>query len=48
LPDEVLERKFRQLTRKKLGEERAEEVIALTRNLADLPDVRLLTKLLRP
>ena len=48
LPDEVLERKFRQLTRKKLGEERAEEVIALTRNLADLPDVRLLTNLLRP
>ena len=48
LPDEMLEQKFRQLTRQVLGEERAEEVIALTRNLADLPDMRLLTKLLRP
>jgi 2-methylcitrate dehydratase len=47
LADEVLEQKFRQLTRKVLSDERAREVIALTRTLADLPDVRLLTRLLR-
>ena len=48
LPDEELERKFRQLTRKILGEQRVEEVIALTSHLGDLSDVRQLTKLLRP
>jgi 2-methylcitrate dehydratase len=48
LPDEALERKFRQLTRKVLDEKSAEEVITRVRNLADLPDLRQLTKLLRP
>jgi 2-methylcitrate dehydratase len=48
LPDEVLEQKFRQLTRKVLGDNRVDEVIARTRNLADLADVRQLTALLRP
>jgi 2-methylcitrate dehydratase len=48
LPDQELEQKFRQLTRKFLGDTRAEEVIAITRNLAHLSDVRELTKLLRP
>jgi 2-methylcitrate dehydratase len=48
LPDEALEQKFRQLTRKVLGAERAANVIALTRNLADLLDVRELTELMRP
>jgi 2-methylcitrate dehydratase PrpD len=48
LPDEELERKFRQLTRNVIGDKRAEQVIAITRNLADLPHVGELTKLLRP
>jgi 2-methylcitrate dehydratase len=48
LSDEALEQKFRQLTRKLLGQERGEQVIAITRNLAELPDVRQLTTLLRP
>jgi 2-methylcitrate dehydratase len=48
LPDEALERKFRQLTRKVLDEKSAEEVITRVRNLADLPDLRQLTRLLRP
>ncbi len=48
LPDEALEQKFRQLTRKVLSERCAGEVVALTRNLADLSDARQLTKLLRP
>jgi 2-methylcitrate dehydratase len=47
LPDEALERKFRQLTRSTLGGRAAEEVITRVRNLAELPDVRQLTELLR-
>ena len=47
LPDSVLEEKFRQLTRKVLGVERAEKVIALTRQLPELKDVHELTNLLR-
>jgi 2-methylcitrate dehydratase len=48
LPDEELERKFRQLALPVIGEPRAEEVIAITRNLAPLADISELTKLLRP
>jgi 2-methylcitrate dehydratase len=48
LPDQELERKFRQLTRKILGDERADAVIGITQNLADLRNVGELTKLLRP
>jgi 2-methylcitrate dehydratase len=47
MPDDVLEEKFRQLTRRILGAERAEKVIALTHQLPDLPDVHELTNLLR-
>jgi 2-methylcitrate dehydratase len=47
LPDDVLEEKFRQLTRRVLGAERAEKVIALTHQLPDLPDVHELTNLLQ-
>jgi 2-methylcitrate dehydratase len=47
LPDQELERKFRQLTRNVLAKERAEEVIGITRNLADLSNVQELTRLLR-
>ncbi len=48
LPDDVLEEKFRQLTRKILDAGRVEEIIALSRQLPDLPDVHRLTDLLRP
>jgi len=48
LLDAVLEEKFRRLTRRVLGAERAEKVIVLTRHLTDLPDVHELTNLLRP
>ena len=48
LPDDVLEEKFRQLTRRVLDAGRAEEVIALSRQLPDLPDIHSLTDLLRP
>jgi hypothetical protein len=48
LPDDVLEEKFRQLTRKVLSAERADKVIALTRQLPELSDVHELTNLLRP
>ena len=48
LPDDVLEEKFRQLTRRVLDAGRVEEVIALSRQLPDLPDVHRLTDLLRP
>jgi 2-methylcitrate dehydratase PrpD len=48
LPDDILEEKFRKLTRRVLDEERAKEVIALTRQLPDLRDVHRLTNLLRP
>jgi hypothetical protein len=44
----VLEEKFRKLTRRALDAGKAEEVIALTRQLPDLPDIHRLTKLLRP
>jgi 2-methylcitrate dehydratase len=47
LGDDVLEEKFRQLTRGVLDGELAEKVIALTRQLPALPDVRGLTDLLR-
>ena len=47
LPDDMLEEKFRKLTRRVLDAGTAEEVIALTRQLPDLPDVRGLTGLLR-
>jgi 2-methylcitrate dehydratase len=48
LSDEQLERKFLHQTQKILGDERAREVIAITRHLGDLTDVRQLTQLLRP
>ena len=48
LPDDVLEEKFRKLTRRVLDAGKAEEVIALTRQLPDLLDIHRLTKLLRP
>ena len=48
LPDDVLEEKFRQLTRKVLDAGRAEKVIEIARHLPDLPDVQKLTDLLRP
>ena len=48
LPDDVLEKKFRQLTRGVLAAAKAEEVIAITRQLPDLKDVHTLTDLLRP
>jgi 2-methylcitrate dehydratase len=47
LTDDVLEEKFRQLTRRVLGTEKVEKIITLTRQLQDLPDVRGLTGLLR-
>jgi 2-methylcitrate dehydratase len=48
LPDDVLEQKFRQLTRKVLDAAQIEEVIDVTRRLDQLPDVRMLTNILRP
>jgi 2-methylcitrate dehydratase len=47
LADDVLEQKFRQLTRKALGSEQIEEVIGATRRLEQLSDVRKLTEILR-
>ena len=47
LGDDVLEEKFRQLTGGVLNAEMATKVIALTRQLPALPDVRGLTDLLR-
>jgi len=48
LQDDVLEQKFRQLTRKVLDAAQIEEVIGVTRRLDQLPDVRMLTNILRP
>ena len=48
LPDEALEQKFRQLTRNTLDPGKMEGIIAATRNLADLPDARDLTRIIRP
>ena len=48
LPDDMLEEKFRQLTGKILGAERIDKVIAMTRRLEELANVRELTELLRP
>jgi 2-methylcitrate dehydratase len=48
LPDDVLEQKFRQLTRKALDSEQIEEVINVTRRLGELPYVHALTDTLRP
>ena len=48
LQDDVLEQKFRQLTRKVLDATQIEEVIGVTRRLDQLPDVRMLTNILRP
>jgi len=48
LPDEVLEQKFHQLTRKVLNREQISKVIAITHQLDQLSDVRLLTDALRP
>lgn len=47
LPDEVLEQKFRQLARTALDAGQIEAVIAATRQLADMPDVRALTRIVR-
>jgi 2-methylcitrate dehydratase len=47
MPDDVLEEKFRKLTHRALDARKAAEVIAFTRQLAELPDVRELTNLLR-
>jgi len=48
LSDEVLEQKFRQLTRKILSAEQISEVIAMTHRLDQLSHVRMLTDALRP
>ena len=48
LQDDVLEQKFRQLTRKVLDAAQIEEVIGVTHRLDQLPDVRMLTNILRP
>jgi 2-methylcitrate dehydratase len=48
LSDEVLEQKFRQLTRKILSAEQISEVIAMTHRLDQLSHVRILTDALRP
>jgi 2-methylcitrate dehydratase len=48
LSDEMLQQKFRHLTRRALAANRIDEVIAHMINLPDLSDVRRLTKLLRP
>jgi len=47
LSDDVLEQKFRQLTRKVLSSEQISEVIAITHRLGQLSDVRTLTDALR-
>jgi len=47
ISDEVLESKFRQLTRKTLSAEQISEVIGITRDLGQLEDVRVLTAILR-
>jgi hypothetical protein len=44
----MLEEKLRKLTRRVLDAGTAEEVIALTRQLPDLPNVHRLAALLRP
>jgi len=48
ITDEALEQKFRQLARKVLDQEQIEAIITATRQLADLPDVRMLTGLTHP
>ena len=47
ISDDVLEQKFRQLTRHFLNAEQSAEIIALTHHLEQLQDVRALTSILR-
>lgn len=48
LPDEALEEKFRQLTHKVLAPWQIDGAITATHQLADLPNIRSLTELVRP
>jgi 2-methylcitrate dehydratase len=47
ISNDVLEQKFRQLTRKALSPEQISEIIGITRNLEQLEDLRALTAILR-